>query len=313
MNRRMIPAAALALAMVAAPALAYGADSDVQNLVAGDALHNEATALLNQGKLAESSKKYGEAFAKSHNPASLYAQGYVETELKHWKVAHNLFRAYLALPANVKITADWRKKAENQVSVCEKNLCRIDVRAETFQIDGRPESGVVIEEPGAHAVTMSEHGAEKTKTVKCAAGELVTIAYDEKGTGPVGPVGPVTPPVEREHGSWVLPAVLAGVGVVGLGVGFGLGAASSSKADETIALFEAGACKPRGTAACTAATDSESSGSSLATGSVVGYVVGGAFIGAAIVSALVLKPWEVRERKISFVPGIGGAALVGKF
>ena len=61
--------------------------------------------------------------------------------------------------------------------------------------------------------------------------------------------------------------------------------------------------------------DKASSASGLGTGSVIGYVGGGLFIGAAVVTAVVMKPWEfrVKEARVTVVPGLGGAALVGSF
>jgi hypothetical protein len=93
-------------------------------------------------------------FAKSQNPGSLLAQAVTERKLGHFAGALKLYRTYLALPANVKVTPEWKKKAETEAAECEKSLCRLDVRADSFSVDGTPEVGVVFAEPGTHAVSM---------------------------------------------------------------------------------------------------------------------------------------------------------------
>lgn len=270
------------------------AETDHQNLAAGDALHNEATALLNQGRLEESSRKYGEAFAKSQNPSSLYAQAIVEKKLGHWKAALKLFQTYLALPANVKVTPAWRAKAEGEVAACEHHVCRIDVRADSFAVDGAPGTGMVSVEPGAHTVKMSGKGPDKTEPVTCGASELVTVTYEKPGVGP----GPVA-----ERGSWVVPGVLAGVGVVGLALGAGFGAASGSSKDEHLSLQAQRRCGVD----LPACEEVRSSGSTQATISVVGYVAGGAALVGAVISALVIAPWENKKAATTgaWLPAVG--------
>lgn len=280
MNRNYVFLAAVVVAMGAAPRAASAAESDHQNLAAGDALHNEATILLNDNKLEAASQKYGEAFAKSQNPSSLYAQALVEKKLGHWKRALKLFQTYVALPANVKVPPTWKAKAEAEVAACEKQVCRIDVRADSFMVDGAAATGMVSVEPGAHSVKMSGKSGDKTEAVTCAAGEVVTVVY-EKPTS--------TPPVEQERGgSWLVPAVLGGVGVVGLAVGMGFGAASGSSKDELRALQDQRRCGVD----LPACESVRSSGSTQAAVSVVGYVAGGTALVAAVVSALVIAPWK---------------------
>lgn len=310
LNMTFALALGVALATLTAGA-AHAGEVDQQNLAAGEALHVEASRLLAENKLTEASKKFGEAFAKSQNPGSLLAQAVTERKLGHFAGALKLYRTYLALPANVKVTPEWKRKAETEASECEKNLCRLDVRADSFSVDGTAEVGVVFAEPGTHAVSMVGKGGEKLVSVKCAAGAVVVVPY-ENGGGKV----PDPPPGERtEKGSWAVPAVLAGIGVVGLGVGIGLGAVSGSAGSEGTALFKAGACTSLGSAECQAAKDKESSANGLGYGSVVGYVAGGAFLVAGVVTAVVMKPWKSREtgREVTVVPGAGGVALVGKF
>ncbi len=311
---KMTPAAALVFALagvVFSPRVARAGDADQQNLAAGEALHVEGSRLLAEQKLEEASKKFGDAFERGHNPSSLLAQAVTERKLAHWAKALKLFRTYLALPANVKVTPEWRKKAEAEATECEKNACRIDVRADGFSVDGASEVGIVFAEPGAHAVSMKGKGPEKRVTVQCAAGGLVTVAYDERS-----PTPPTPPPGERgETGSWVLPGVLGGVGLVGVGIGVGLGAASSSATSTGTDLARGGACADLASSACAEAKDKESAASGMKTGSIIGYAVGGAFLVGGIVSALVIAPWKDRERKTAIwvAPSLGGMAFGGTF
>lgn len=295
--KRMCITLALGLACGAAflPSVAYAANVDQQNLAAGDALHAEGTALVNAGKYGEASKKFGEAFAKSQNPSSLFAQAVAERKQEHWERALKLFKTYLSLPSNVKVTAEWKKRAEGEVESCEKNVCRIDVRADSFSVDGASEIGVVYAEPGTHAVAMTGKGPEKLVSVKCIAGGVVTVAYDEGAKS--APIVPPPPPLEKgEAGSWLLPAVLAGVGVVGLGVGFGLGAAAKSKG-ESLDQLGPGVCADRGSASCVNEADRLSSGKTLNTVGIISVIGGSAAFAGAIIATLVVRPWEMRERK----------------
>ena len=82
-----------------------------------------------------------------------------------------------------------------------------------------------------------------------------------------------------------------------------------------IDLFRGGACADLSSSTCRTAQDKESSSGALGYGGVVGYAAGGAFLVASVVTALVMKPWKVRERgrEVTLVPSIGGMALIGKF
>jgi len=307
MRRARLTLALLALSF-APIQKAYAAENDVQNLAAGDILHNEATALLNDKRYEEASRKFGEAFAKGHSPSSLYAQALVEKKMGHTKVALKLFRTYLDLPPNVKVTPEWRQRAEAEASACEKTVCRIDVRAQSFEVDGVRETGLVYTDPGSHRVVMRSGARETSRTASCAAGELVTVALEEKDAP-----GPMPPPTEQtERGSWLVPGIFAGVGVVGLGIGFGLGAASISAEKDAGTSFPL--CTASNTSACQSTRDAEGRANGLATGAVVGQMIGIAALGGAVIATLVVRPWEEHAKAhVRIVPGLGGAAVVGTF
>jgi len=278
---------------------AHAGEVDQQNLAAGEALHVEASRLLAENKLTEASKKFGEAFAKSQNPGSLLAQAVTERKLGHFAGALKLYRTYLALPANVKVTPEWKKKAETEAAECEKNLCRLDVRADSFSVDGTAEVGVVFAEPGTHAVSMVGKGGEKLVSVKCAAGAVVVVPYENGGKVPDPPPGERT-----EKGSWALPVVLAGIGVVGLGVGIGLGTATSSK--ESFLAGNSVVCGSDG-ASCPANRDAYDSWKTLGTGAIVSYAIGTTALVASVVATFVLRPWQ--EHPVSRTLGHVGPLL----
>ncbi len=302
-------ALAFFVALATTAGAAHAGEVDQQNLAAGEALHVEASRLLAENKLTEASKKFGEAFAKSQNPGSLLAQAVTERKLGHFAGALKLYRTYLALPANVKVTPEWKKKAETEAAKCEKNLCRLDVRADSFSVDGTAEVGVVFAEPGTHAVSMVGKGGEKLVSVKCAAGAVVVVPYENGGKVPDPPPGE-----KGETGSWVLPIALTVVGAIGLGFGAGFGVASGSSKDELQRLqaerrcgFDLAACE-----------DVRSAGATQATVSVVGYVAGGVSLAGAVIAALVLTPWKERSpKKTAWLPLVSpneiGAAYFVRF
>jgi hypothetical protein len=221
----------------------------------------------------------------------------------------------LALPPSEKVTAEARKDAEQFARECESKVCQIEVKVTgPFTVDGEPKAGRVIVTVGKpHGVLMEGPDGRKERQVTCAkAGETILVEYASTGVGTPPP--PPPPPAKEEgtSGSWVLPGVLAGVGVVGLGVGIGLGAASSGADSDARALGSGVRCSSE--AACSAVSDKLSSASSTGTGSVIGYVGGGVFLGTAVISAIVLKPWRTSSgAHAQLVPALGGVSLAGSF
>ncbi len=174
---------------------------------------------------------------------------------------------------------------------------------------GASDVGIVFAEPGPHAVSMKGRGPEKRVTVQCAAGASVTVAYDEGA-----PTPPTPPPGERgEAGSWVLPGVLGGVGIVGVGVGLVFsGLATGAKADGE-ALGSPRCASPQ---QCPQVQDAVDSLSTKSTIGIVSTIGGGIFLGAGVVAALVVQPW--RKRSVSrlavrFVPGFAAAPSSERF
>jgi hypothetical protein len=284
-------------------------------------LNNEGRALSRAGKWEEARKKFEASYAKVGTPGVLFNLAWAEQNLGMHRAALKHYRLYLELPPTEKITAEARANAQKFAGECAAKLCTIEVRgASKVTIDGEAPSE---REVGEHTVTMDGSQGPKTKSVTCAAGQTVVVEYEEKSAGapPVVPVPSATtsgsvrppdppPPVEGERGSWVLPGVLAGVGVVGLGVGVGLGLAAGSNKDDVRAAAAAPPCNSAGTG-CPTVESSYDSAKTLGTVSVVSYAIGGAALVGAFVATLVHRPWESRRTSAASVVPLLGSGVTG--
>jgi len=295
-----------------------------------DALNNEGRALGKAGKWEEARKKFEAAYGKVGSPGPLFNLAWAEQNLGMHRAALKHYRIYLELPPTEKISADARANAQKYASECAAKLCTFEVRGATkVTIDGEAPAEV---EPGSHKIEMDGAQGPKTKTSTCAANERVLVEYEEKSALPVATVAPTAtgtatgtstvptpPPSERsEKGSWVVPGVLAAVGVVGLGVGIGLQVSATGARDNALALQQPGVCADRASAGCVALQDGLDSASGQRTGAAIAMIGGGVFVGAAVVSALVIKPWQtrvVRDGRLAplLAPGTAGLAVGGKF
>ncbi len=271
------------------------------------------------GKHEEARLKYVQAYAVLKFPGVLFNLARAEMTVGRDVEAYKLFRDFLKMPQT---DLDRSMLARKYYGELAKKVSLVTVSATTPKgtkviIDGVDSGETPLAEPivvaaGTHDIVLRYADKEKKSPVSCPLSQTVTVELevkDDKGPGPITP-----PPGEKgEKGSWLVPGVLAGVGVVGLGVGIGLGAASGAKGGDAATLARGGACADLGSAACKEAQDGASSASGLGTGSVIGYVAGGAFLGAAVISTLIIKPWVERPRRITIHPGFGGATVVGTF
>lgn len=166
---------------------------------------------------------------------------------------------------------------------------------------------------------MSGAQGVRKANVVCTAGTPLVLDYDPKpaivSPPPKEIDRPIVPPPQErmEKGSWLVPGILAGVGVVGLGVGFGLGSAAISS--EKDAGNSVPTCTVTNPAGCSALRDADDRATSLSTGAVIGQVIGIAGLTGAVVSVLIIRPWEERPSatRVTFVPGFGGGSIVGSF
>jgi hypothetical protein len=313
------------MGVVGAPQLALAGPKDDDLKVRREEaakIHAEGAALYTKGDYEGARAKFREAYARSQNPNSLLNEARATLKGYHYLDGAKLLKAYLALPENDKVTAADRKEAEGLLDEASVKLCTLDVRVSSCTVDGAPGQGMVMVEVGEHLVRMQGPKGEKLKAVQCGAKQTVLVTYDDepvKGPGP-GP-GPLPPPKdEGEKGSWLVPGILAGVGVVGLGVGAGFHFAGVGTRDDATALQRPGACTDRGSAECTAISDKLDAASTQRTVSAVALIGGSAALGAAVVSLFVVRPWERRSRASvqglvlpTFAPGYAGASFTRSF
>lgn len=271
--------------------------------------HMEGLSLLSQSNFEAARAKFHEAYARSQNPNSLFNEAKSALKAGHGLDGAKLVKSYLALPENDKVTAQDRKDAQSLLDEAMGSLCTLDVRVATCNVDGRDEAGSVLVEVGNHTVKMTGAHGEQTKAVSCKAREIVIVTYDEQRL--------VTPPPtdKTQGGDWLLPGVLAGLGVVGIGVGAVGSALASGSSSDTKTLSVGAPCAADANGeACRgvgAAADRTNAQSSVA---LTGWIVGGGLLGAALITTLVIRPWKERPAAhVRLVPAPMGALLTGTF
>lgn len=308
--KRWTMAAIAATTMALAP-LAHAEPTPEQKRAQAEALNEEGKTLAHAKQFAAARAKFLQAYAMNPVPGPLFNAARMEHLLGEYADALPLYRTYLALPPSEKVSNEMRKDAETFAAECEAKVCHVDVKGSTsFTVDGKPRPAPLVMNPGNHSVEMEGADGRRTTTVTCVAGGKHVVDYAPKVETPIAP-----PSTRTERGSWLVPGVLAGVGVVGLGVGIATGLASSSASTDGAAAFRGGACADLASAACKSAQDQESTASSMKTASIVGYVVGGGFLAAAVVSAIVIAPWKVETKTASVrvSPGVGSLSFAGTF
>ena len=283
----------------------------------GEVLNDEGRALARAGKWEEAKKKFEGAYAKVGTPGVLFNLAWAEQNLGQYRSALKHYRLYLSLPPTEKITAEARGNAQKFSAECASKLCTIEVRGATkVTVEGEGPSDV---EPGTHKVEMDGPKGTRSKTVTCKPGETVSVEYEEKTDVAVVPVPTATatttsrppdpPPAEvGEKGSWVVPGVLGGVGVVGIGVGIGLGLAATG--ERAPLDGQKVPCDAAGIQ-CPATRDAYDSTKTLGTASIVSYAIGGAAIAGAAIATLVIQPWESKKSAgvRSVAPAVGGGMV----
>lgn len=297
-----------------------------------DDKHQEGTALSKKGEFEAARIKLLQAASLRPMAKTFLNLCVVEQTMKLEEEAIKHCRAFLAAkdadPATAKTVHDGIFRELEQVT----GRVAIEApRGARVEVDGHllgtaPFPGPVDLKVGERTITV---GTVSVKVV-VRSGQVVTAKLVAEEPGPTPPVAapadspePTRPPLEAppERGSWLVPAVLAGVGVVGLGVGGGLALAASGKASSLDAAraTRAGTCGPTG-ADCADLQSAYDSGKGLQTGSYIAYGVGGAALLGAVVVALVKAPW--RERRAAtrstptLVPVLGaapGLALQGVY
>ena len=285
----------------------------------------EGNALWGQDKHEEARRKFEQAHAVLKEPGVIFHLARAEMTVGHPERAYVLFRDYLKLPDT---DADRSLLARKHFADLSQNVGLITLSAATpagtkVLVDGRfageaPLTEAIVVALGKHDVVLAHADQTKEVPVSCPVQETVTLELLPQAKAPGGPAfapGLAALPFTKQQGNWVPTIVLGMVGIGGLAVGGTLGALSASQNDELRSLSQTRPCRPQDAGACAALVNKASSANGLGTGAVIGYLGGGLFIGAAVVTAVVMKPWELRVKDVTMTvsPGLGGGALVGAF
>ena len=309
----------MAFALAGTMAFSRVASADAtteQKRVQAEALNAEGKALAVKKDFVGAREKFLQAYAVWPVPGMLFNAARTDQVRGEYADAWGLYRTYLALPASERVTAKDRKDAEQYAGECEAKICRLDVRgAKRFTVDGktRPEPYVVA--VGQREIVMEGVNGTRKASVVCMAGTPLIVEYEPPKVDVAPPpklLPPITPPpVEKmETGSWVVPGILAGVGVVGIGVGAGLGLAAGS--ERSFLAKNPATCNSAGVQ-CPANRDAYDSGRTLGTASIVGYAVGGAALLVAVIVTSVSRPWQERPKQAAALTpwmGLNGGGFV---
>ena len=284
----------------------------------------EGRALGKRKEYAAARAKFMEAYAIFPVPNMMFNAARMDHLRGEYADAYRGYKTYLSLPDSERVKASDRKDAERFAAECDSNICHLEVHGtRSFTVDEKPMSEPLVLGVGTHVVAMDGPKGPKKIEVACHGGAVILVAEYETKVDVVVPAQPkhepVTPPPQdkMETGSWLVPGVLAGVGIVGIGLGAGLGlAASGKKSDLEVIAGRSRPCDANG-GGCSAEESTYSSGKTLGTGSVIGYGVGGAALVAAVIATLVQRPWAERPRRTAVFPmagnGTTGLGLAGKF
>jgi len=294
--RRALFFSALALALASTSPL--NAQTNDPALTEAQARFKEGLDLADAGNQEAARLKFQQAWSVYKSAAVLYNLARSEQLTGHDIEAFQHFREFLKTGPDPKITAEHRKKAEDNVTALAAKLGQIDVTAPPnarVTVDGQVAPEAVREpvpvSPGRHVVEATFEGRIKSITVECGAGATTKarIEFETNGNGGNNRTTEPPPVVEERTSSsrYIVPGVIGGVGLVGIGVGVVFALSSQSAKDDEDALRKPGICTNTTSPECQALDDKRSSVTTKGTIATVGYVAGGVLLAAAVVTYLV--------------------------
>jgi hypothetical protein len=238
-----LPVAAILLG----PASAHAQPTE-RDLMAADALFNEARELVKRGDYAAGCPKFEASLALNPSPSTTLNIAKCHEHSGRIATAWEYYRRALELNLNRPTTDADRQKALHDIategmSALEPRLPKLRVvianppPALEVLCDGKQLSAVslgqeVPVDPGRHQVSVSAPGYRaQTRTVVLGEGKAITVGITLEAEVPAGQRDPQVP---QGGGipTWV-GLVTAGVGVVGVGVGAVLGGLALSKYNES--------------------------------------------------------------------------------
>ena len=287
----------------------------------------EGKQLFDSGHYEAAHVKFLEACAAHPTRRCSRNLGLTEYRLgKHSEAAQHL-REYLQDPESSKddnvgllrnlYGEETGKVAQLRVFAKDGAAVKLDDRA----LGRAPLGYSVFVEPGKHVVGAKLEQDERSQPVDVKANQVLEIDLRPVGDTTPGP-GKVDPIFSTPLGTivktesyrptagYVVPGVLAGLGLVGVAVGIGFGAASQGAKDVRDATATRGLCGNPTVPQCQSYTDRIDTINADSTLSIVGYVSGLTLLAASVVSFLV---WPKHERSVTIAPQGLGLAIVGSF
>jgi hypothetical protein len=303
-----------------------------------EVLFQEASALVQAGKLAEACPKFlashkadpsygavfnlGECYLRTGKTASAWAAfveaaGVASKASEHARVADATSRAKALEP-----------KLSRLAIVVKANDSGLSVRRDGVDIDPAAFGASMPVDPGEHTIEASAPGKKAFTTTVQARGEGQTVTVEVPPLASAGPApsprasaapaasaGPSDGPAAGLGTQRGLAIAAAALGLVGAGVGAALGFTAKSKWDSVSAQ-----CDGAGKCASSEAVKTGNEARSLAQGSTVGFAASGAALAGAVLlwitapKAAPAASGAASARVGGFVNGQGGGlVVVGKF
>lgn len=268
------------------PTLAHADDAATAE---AQARFSEGLDLADKYKYEEARLKFLQAASVLKAPSVLFNLARTEQATGHDVEAIEHYRQFIVGSANdTRINDAMRDKAKQNITDLLRKVGQIEVDAPAgskLSLDGKPLDETPKEPlpvtPGRHDVSATFEGRVKSVTVDAPVGTVVPakIVFD---------AAPTTEPPHTESSKgrstagWVVPAVLAGVGVVGLATGVVFATSSQSTNDEANAMRTRGVCSDASSQGCKDYDDKRSDVESKSTVAWVGYAAGGVFLAASV-------------------------------
>jgi len=276
----------------------------------------EGKTLYGQGNIDGARLKFEQACAVLKTPACQRALGLADFYTKRYLEAlGNLQRAL----EDKELDTVQRKQVTDLMQQAYDKTGHLEVHAPAggrVRIDDTQDAGnaplrdVVNVTVGSHIISVTIEEKTERKTVDCSEGKVVKVDFSDRFPNMTeGNVGNGTNPPQqvteryRPGAGWIVPLVVAGVGVVGLGLGVGFAMASQGAQSDAQALFAKGICADQSSASCAPYKNKIDAQNSDTTLSIVGYAAGGALI---VAGAVLFAVWPKAERqKMGLIPTIG--------
>lgn len=284
------------------------------------ARHREGTAHFAKSEFDAARLAFLQAYAAKPDPKLLWnlaisehKSGYPADALRH-------FREFFASPV---ATDRERSSARPMIDEAKRKVAEVTLVAPSGSLittDGsRVDDDVLYMTAGEHAFVARYGDRTETRTVKVAAGEALTVRFDElfeptraEPTPPVAADEPPTyaepPPVIAERTTspkWFVVGGLAAVGVTGLVLGGVFLDAENQAVDQARTLDPAARCARASTPECARARDLKDDWEVNKTMSAASFIGGAVFLAASVGVALFWPTTSSSSARLRLSPVVG--------